>query len=79
MQGLGSRSGWVGEGNTFIEAGGVGTGWGFLEGKQGNGVTFVIYIKKISKKFLNTKKKQYLFLLELFLTGMLDYFQYFFC
>jgi hypothetical protein len=42
MPGWGSKSrwvdGWVG-GDTLIEAGGWGMGWGFSEGKPGKGIT----------------------------------------
>jgi hypothetical protein len=37
-----------GYGNTFIEAGGGRIGWGFLEAKPGKGITFEMYINKIS-------------------------------
>jgi hypothetical protein len=52
MPGLGIRSGWIGEQEEGRED------RGFLEGKLGKGITFEMYIKKISNKiFLKLKKE----------------------
>jgi hypothetical protein len=37
-------------GSILIEAGGKRRGWGLVEGKRGRGITFEMYINKITNK-----------------------------